>query len=76
MSEQKVSVSVEERIIIKRIRVVPGWVKGAAPDMKGKDGEKHHVHSALIPSFLALSRMGNKGVSKKISYALLLKWPL
>ena len=29
------------------MRVVPGWVTGAAPDVQGKDGEKNHVHSAL-----------------------------
>ena len=33
--------------------MVPGWVTGAAPDVHGKDGEKHHVHSALNPSFVA-----------------------
>ena len=43
-----------------RIRVVPGWVTGAAPDVHGKDGEKHHVHSALNPSFVAESRVGSR----------------
>ena len=35
-----------------------GWVTGAAPDVQGKDGEKHHIHSALNSSFVAESRVG------------------
>ena len=35
------------------IRVDPDWVTGEAPDVQGKDGEKHHVHSALNPAFAA-----------------------
>ena len=38
--------------------MVSGWVTGAAPDVHGEDGEKHHVHSALNPSFVAQSREG------------------
>ena len=33
-----------------------GWVTGLASDVQGKDGEKHHVHSALNRSFVAESR--------------------
>ena len=36
--------------------MVPGWVTGMAPDVQVKDGEKHHVHSALNPSFVADNR--------------------
>ncbi|KAJ4438183.1 hypothetical protein ANN_14122 [Periplaneta americana] len=32
------------------------WATGAAPEVQGKDGEKHQVHSALNPSFVAESR--------------------
>ena len=42
------------------IRVVPGWVKRAAPDMQGKGGEKRHVHSTLNSSFVAESRVGSR----------------
>ena len=34
--------------------MVPGWVTGAVPDVQGKDGEKHLVHSALNRSFDAI----------------------
>ena len=38
-------------------------VTGAASNVHGKDGEKHHVHSALNPSFVTESRMevGRRG---------------
>ena len=42
------------------IRVVPGWVTGAALDVQEKDGEEHHVHTALNPSFVAESRVGSQ----------------
>ena len=32
---------------------------GAAPDVQGKDGEKH-VHSVLNPSFVAESSVGSR----------------
>ena len=35
----------------------PGWVTGAASDVQGKYGEKHHIHSALNPYFIVESRM-------------------
>ena len=39
--------------------MIPGWITGAAPDVQGKDGEKHHVHSALNPPFVAENRVGS-----------------
>ena len=38
----------------------PVWGIGAAPDVQGEDGEKHHVHSTLNPSFVVESRVGNR----------------
>ena len=38
--------------------MVPGWVTGAESDVQGKDGENHHVHSALNHSYAAESRVG------------------
>ena len=37
------------------------WLgSGAVPYVQGKDGEKHHVHSALNQSFVAGSRVGSR----------------
>jgi hypothetical protein len=30
------------------------------PDVQGKDGEKHHGHNALNPSFVAESRVDSR----------------
>ena len=38
---------------------VAGWVIGAALNAQGKDGEKHHVDSALNHSFAAESKVGS-----------------
>ena len=40
--------------------MVTGWVTGAAPDVQGNDGQKHHVHrpSTLNLSFVAESIVG------------------
>ena len=53
------------------IPVVSGWVTGAAPDVQGKNGEKHHVHSALNPSSVAGSRVGSRSMSRVINF---IKW--
>ena len=37
-----------------------GCVIGAAVDVQGKDGEIHHVHSALNSSFVAESGVGSR----------------
>ena len=42
------------------IRMVPGWVTGAVPDVQGKNAEKRRVRSALNPSFVAECRVGTR----------------
>ena len=39
---------------------IPVWVTGAVSDVQGKDGEKHLIHSALNPSFVAESTVGSR----------------
>jgi hypothetical protein len=45
--------------------MVSGWVTGAAPDVQGKDGDMHHGHSALNPSFVAESRVSTGRKSER-----------
>ena len=52
-------------LVLLRILIVAGWVTRAVPYLQGKDGEKHHVHSALNPSFVAESRVSGKSVDGK-----------
>ena len=50
------------------IRMEPGWVTGAAPDVQGKYSEKHQVHSALNPSFVAESRVRSRKMGREINF--------
>ena len=52
----------------------PGWVTGAAPDVQGKDGENHHIHSALNPSFVAESRVGCQSMVRVINFTKCQYW--
>ena len=54
--------------------MVPGWVTGAAPDVQGKDGERHHVHSALHLSFVPESRVGSRLTGRVINFITCQYW--
>ena len=50
------------------------WVTGAAPDVQRKDGERHHVHSVLSPSFVAESRVGTRTMGRVINFIKYQYW--
>ena len=54
--------------------MTPSWVTGTAQDVQGKDGEKHHVHSAVNPSFVADSGVDSRQMGRVINFIKFQYW--